>query len=120
LYSTANHKTWSQTVPENEQPKNEAAASPPDQISDPDITKFQLLTAYVGMAKQAKKTLEKEREAIEAKLELADFKIDESINQIREYHKFLAERYQIAPHDQINFASGNIKRGTPPHEPTKE
>ena len=86
-------------------------------ISDVDITKFQLLGAYVGMRQLEKEKLEKEQEALSAKLELADKRIDDARDQAREYNQFMREKYKLTASDQINYATGEIKRGAPPDEP---
>ena len=88
-----------------------------NQVDELDLVKFQLLTSYLGLAKQGMQSIEDNKEKCRAELELLSYKEKETsaeverINkELSSYYAELRQKYEMSSNDKLNFATGEIQR----------
>jgi hypothetical protein len=93
-------------------PKSDGSKKSKHQIEEADLLKFQLLSAYVGMRTQELDSLQKDKELVEAKIEIAQLHLQRAQEEASKCHAWISDEYGLKEADQINYADGQIKRGT--------
>lgn len=81
-----------------------------DKLSEVDLLKFQLVSAYMGMAKQALEALKAEEELLTLKKQTSSQRFQECKDQLKELQQMLILNYALGPKDSINFVTGEIHR----------
>lgn len=88
-----------------------------NQVDELDLVKFQLLTSYLGLAKQREQSVADNKSRCEAELELFSYKEKESAAEVEKvnhelstYYSELRKKYGMESEDKLNFATGEIQR----------
>lgn len=90
-----------------------------NQVDELDLVKFQLLTSYLGMAKQKVQSVADNKSRCEAELELslyrekeAALEVEKVSHELNHYYGELRKKYGMEGEDKLNFATGEITRIT--------
>jgi len=81
-------------------------------LEELDLVKFQLLSSYLGMAKQEGETLAREQELLTLKQENSSVRIEHATTQLTTFNQYLVGKYHLIKGDQLDYGTGTIKRGT--------
>ena len=88
-----------------------------NQVAELDLVKFQLLTSYLGMAKQKVQSIADNKRRCEAELELYSYQEKEAGAEVERisaelsgYYNQLRKDYAMEGNDNLNFATGEILR----------
>ena len=84
----------------------------PTNLEELDLVKFQLLSSYLGMAKQEGETLASQQELLALKQEANNERVEHATAQLTTFNQYLVAKYQLAKGDQLNYGTGSIQRGT--------
>jgi len=88
-----------------------------NQVDELDIVKLQLLTSYLGLAKQKVDSIVDTESRCQAELELARYKkkeataeVEKVTHELNSYYVEIRQKYGMAGDDKLNFATGEIQR----------
>ena len=81
-------------------------------LEELDLVKFQLLSSYLGMAKQEGETLAREQELLTLKQENSSVRIEHATTQLTTFNQYLVGKYHLIKGYQLDYGTGTIKRGT--------